>query len=152
MSNGIALSGSDTTIINNRVFSDLAEGDCVLLEFPNDVAAATTGKNNNAIITNAPSGKICNVTLRILRGSSDDKFLNGLFAQQNNNFAGMVLLQGSFIKKIGDGLGNVTPDTYVMQNGFFLRGVDARDNASGESEQSVSVWRLQFTKAPRGIG
>ena len=35
----VSLTGSDTIIVNDRVISDLADGDCVALDFPNDIAS-----------------------------------------------------------------------------------------------------------------
>jgi hypothetical protein len=147
----IALSGSDTVMINNRIFSDLADGNCVELTFPNDIANVKTGKNGNSIYGLNETGKQCEVKLRVVRGSSDDKFLNGLLAQQQANFASSVLLIGSFIKKLGDGQGNVTSDTYIMSGGIFTKIPEAKTNVDGESEQSVAMYTMKYSNAPRVI-
>lgn len=145
----VALSGSDTVNINNRVLADLADGNCVELTFPNDIASVKTGKNGNSIYGLNETGKQCEVKVRVLRGSADDKFLNNLLAQQNANFAGTVLLIGQFIKKIGDGQGNITSDTYIMSGGVFTKQVEGRTNVEGESEQSVAIYTIKFSNAPR---
>lgn len=145
----VALSGSDTININNQVLADLADGNCVELSFPNDIANVKTGKNGNSIYGLNESGKQCEVKVRVLRGSTDDKFLNNLLAQQNANFAGTVLLIGQFIKKIGDGLGNITSDTYIMSGGVFTKQVEGKTNVEGETEQSVAVYTIRFSNAPR---
>lgn len=147
----IALSGSDTINLNNRVFADLADGNCVELTFPNDIANVKTGKNGNSIYGLNESGKQCEVKLRILRGSADDKFLNGLLSQQNSNFAGTVLLIGQFIKKIGDGQGNITSDTYVMSGGVFTKQVEGKTNVEGETDQSIAMYTIKFSNAPRAL-
>lgn len=147
----LALSGSDTVMINNRVFADLADGNCVELAFPNDIANVKTGKNGNSIYGLNETGKQCEVKVRVIRGSADDKFLNGLLAQQQANFAGTVLMFGSFIKKLGDGQGNITSDTYIMSGGIFTKIPEAKTNVEGESEQSVSVYTMKFSNAPRVI-
>ena len=145
----IAMSGSDTVVINNHVFSDLAEGNCVELTFPNDIANVKTGKNGNSIYGLNESGKQCEVKLRVVRGAADDKFLNNLLAQQNGNFAGFPLLIGQFIKKLGDGQGNITSDTYIMSGGVFTKEVEAKTNTEGEVEQSEAMYTLKFSNAPR---
>jgi hypothetical protein len=117
----IALSGSDTIQINNHVFADLADGNAVELTYPNDIATVKTGKNGNSIYGLNESGKQCEVKIRVVRASTDDKFLNGQLAQQQNNFAGFPLMIGQMIKKIGDGQGNITSDTYVMSGGSLLK-------------------------------
>lgn len=147
----VALSGSDTVMIQNRIFADLADENCVELTFPNDIASVKTGKNGNSIYGLNESGKQADVKIRVVRGSADDKFLNGLLAQQNANFAGMVLLFGSFIKKLGNGQGQITSDTYIMSGGVFSKQVEAKMNVTGDSEQSVSIYTLKFSNAPRVI-
>jgi hypothetical protein len=147
----VAISGSDTIQINNYVFADLADGNCVELTFPNDIASVKTGKNGNSIYGLNESGKQCDVKMRVLRASADDKFLNSLLAQQQNNFAGFPLMIGQFIKKIGDGQGNITSDTYVMSGGVFSKQVEGKTNVEGESEQSIAIYSIRFSNSPRAI-
>jgi hypothetical protein len=145
----VSLSGSDSILINNRVLSDLADADCVNLEFGNEIAALKTGKNGNAIYSLNQSGNECEVTLRLIRGSSDDKFLNKLMSQQKTNFAGFVLMTGEFIKKIGDGAGKISNDTYIMSGGIFTKLLPAKNNTDGDSEQSVVIYTMKFANSPR---
>src|ERR1017187_5166086 len=145
----VALSGQDTIILNSQVLVGLADANFVELTFPNDIANVKTGKNGNSIYGFNESGKQCEVKIRVLRGSTDDKFLNNLLTQQQLNFAGTVLLIGQFIKKIGDGAGNITSDTYIMSGGVFTKIPEAKSNAEGETEQSLAIYTIKFTNAPR---
>jgi hypothetical protein len=145
------MSGDDTIVINNRVFTDLADGDVVNLTFPNDIANIKTGKNGNSIYGFNATGKQCEVKIRVIRGSADDKFLNGLLVSQQGNFAGFPLMIGEFIKKIGDGAGKILSDTYIMSGGVFTKIPEAKSNAEGDTEQSVSVYTLKFSNSPRVI-
>lgn len=147
----VAMSGADTIAINNRVFADLADQDCVVLEFPNDIANVKTGKNGNSIYGLNETGKVAQVKIKVIRGSSDDKFMNGLLAAQQNNFAGFPLMIGQFIKKLGDGKGNITSDTYVMSGGVFSKQVEAKSNVEGDTDQSTSTYTLKFSNSPRAI-
>lgn len=147
----IALSGNDSVIINNRIFADFADGNVAELTFPNDIATVKTGKDGNSIYGLNETGKQSELKLRLIRGSADDKFLNGLLAQQQLNFAGFPLMVGQFIKKIGDGSGNIKSDTYIMSGGVFTKQVEAKSNVEGESEQSVSIYTLKFSNSPRVI-
>lgn len=144
-----ALSGNDTIMINNRILADLADGDCVDLTFPNDIAQVKTGKNGNSIYGLNESGKQCETKIRVIRGSSDDKFLNNLLAQQQANFAGTVLAIGQFIKKIGDGAGNITSDTYIMSGGVFTKIPEGKSNVEGNTDQSIATYTVKFSNAPR---
>lgn len=148
---GVSLSGSDTIVLLNRVFNNLADGDCVKVDFPEDVANAEVGKNGNAIFALNEKGRLAEVEMRVLRGSDDDKFLNQYLSNQLNNFPGTVLLSGQFVKQIGNGQGAVAGDTYILGSGIIRKNVPAKDNVAGEVEQSVSVWMFKFAKAVRVI-
>lgn len=147
----VAMSGSDTIKIDAGPIVDLADGDAVVMTFPNDIATIKTGKNGNAIFGLNENGRQAEVVLRVIRGSDDDKTLNNRLAQQRANFAGFVTLTGEFVKKIGDGVGNIAGDTYIMSGGVFSKNVEAKSNVEGDSEQSVSTYHLKFSQAIRII-
>lgn len=147
----VAMSGSDTIKIQGRIFADLADGDCVALTFPNDIAQVKTGKNGNSIYGLNESGKQCELAVRLVRGSDDDKFMNNLLAIQQANFAGFVLLVGEFVKRIGDGQGNIGSDTYITSGGVFVKLVEAKNNVEGDTEQSISIYHMKFSNSPRVI-
>lgn len=145
----IALSGQDTINIQNRVLNGLADQNAVEITYPNDIANVKTGKNGNSIYGFNESGKQCEVKVRVIRGSADDKFLLNLLSQQQANFSGTVLLFAQFIKKLGDGAGNITSDTFIMSGGIFTKLPEARMNVDGETEQSVTIYTMKFSNAPR---
>lgn len=147
----ISLSGQDTIQINNQVLADLADQNCVELTFPNDIANLKLGKNGNAIYGFNEMGKQCEVKVRCVRGAGSDQFLNNLLAQQQLNFSGTVLMIGQFVKKLGDGQGNLTSDTYILSGGIFSKQVEAKMNTEGDTEQSVSVYTMKFSQSPRAI-
>lgn len=147
----VSLTGQDTVIINDRIFNDLADGDAGMLDYPNELAVLKTGKNGNSIYAFNEMGKQCDLTIRVVRGSEDDKFLNNLHTQMQANFSGFVLMIGEFIKKVGDGLGNVSNDTYILSGGIFTKGIASKTNAEGDTEQSVSVYSIKFANAPRVV-
>lgn len=147
----VALTGNDTAILNNRILTGLADGDSVVLDFPNEVASLKVGKNKNVIYALNSTGLTCTVVFRLIRGSDDDKYMNALKTQQDNNFASTVLNTGEFIKKIGDGKGNVQKDVYILSGGIITKGVAAKSNAEGDTEQSVAVYNMTFALAPRAI-
>ncbi len=147
----IAMSGSDTITLNNRVLVDLATGSVAELKFPNDIAVVKTGKNGNSIYGLNESGKQCELTVHVLRASADDKFLNALLSQQNANFAGFPLMIGQFVKKIGDGKTVITSDTYLMSGGVFTKQVEAKSNVEGDTDQSISIYTIKFSNSPRAI-
>lgn len=147
----ISMTGSDTISINNRILNDLADGDAVNMTYPNEMAVIKTGKNGNSLYALNESGRQVDVIIRVIRGSADDKFLNGLLASQRSNFASFVLMNAEFIKRIGDGLGDVLSDTYVLSGGVFSKAVEAKSNVEGDTEQSIAIYNLRFANSPRAI-
>lgn len=149
----VAMSGQDTAILNNSVLSDLADGDCITIDFPSEIATVKIGKNQNAIYGFNAQGAMAHVKIRLIRGSDDDKLLNNLLLQQNSvsNFPSTVLLIGEFIKLIGDGQGNVASDTYVLSGGIFKKSIPGKSNVEGDATQSVSEYEIDFASAVRTI-
>lgn len=148
----IAVTGQDTLSLNNRVIVDFADANCAELTFPNEIGNIKTGKNGNSIYSLNTSGRQAELKIRLLRAGADDKFLNGLLANQQLDFAGTALLIGSFVKRIGDGSGkNIASDTYVLQGGIFIKIPEGRTNVEGETEQSVSIYTIRFANAQRVI-
>lgn len=148
----VSLSGNDTIKINDRLLTDLGTQDVVDMTFPNELANLKTGKNGNAVYAFNESGKQCDVKIKLLRGSSDDKFMSALLTSMSNNFAGFVLVTGEFIKRLGDGAGNITSDTYIMSGGIFIKQIEAKSNAEADVEQSISIYTLRFANSPRVLG
>lgn len=148
----VAMTGNDTIVVNDRLLTDLADADAVTITYPDDIAAVKVGKNGNSIYSLNTTGKRAEVVLRAIRGSADDKYLNNLLTQMQANFAGFILMTGEFIKKIGDGTGNITNDTYVMAGGIFTKQVEGKSNVEGDTEQSVSIYTLNYSNSPRAIG
>lgn len=145
----VAMSGADSITINNRILSDLADGNCLELTFPNEIANVKTGKNGNSIYGLNETGKQAEMKIRVIRGSSDDKFLNNLFALQQQNFSQFILMQGEFVKRVGNGQGQLTSDTYIVSGGIFTKGIEAKTNVEGDAEQSVAMYTLKFSNSPR---
>lgn len=148
----ISLTGKDTQIINGRILNDLANGDVTKLTFPTEKWRIKTGKNGNSIYSYSYDGRTINVEMRVLLGSDDDAFLNNLANLADNNPAAFTLLTGTFVKNIGDGVGNITPVTYTLSGGVIKKGIEAVENAEGNEEQAVAVYEFMFTNAARTIG
>lgn len=148
----VSLTGKDTIKINGRIFNDLADGEVANLEYPQELLTVKTGKNGNSIYAFNAMGRMCNFTIRVLRGTSDDKYLNKLLATFRNNPATFVLLTGEFVKHVGDGDGNIISDIYILSGGAFRKEVEAKENVEGDTEQAVAVYSLVFSNAPRTLG
>lgn len=145
------LTGDDTLTLFGRPITDLVDGDTTSITFPNELVTSTTGKNQNTIYAKNASGLNAEMTLRVAKGSADDRFLLGLLNAQNQDIASSTLASGQFVKRIGDGLGNVVSNIYNLQGGVFSKMIDAKENVQGDTEQAVSVYTMRFALATSTI-
>lgn len=143
------LTGDDTVIIAGRVLNDLADNDVSSLRYTSNIADKRTGKNGNTIIAKNESGRNGDMDIRVMRGSSDDIFLNSLMTSQIQNFLAFTLLTGQIVKNLGDGQGNTLQDVYNLTGGFFMKEVDTTINVQGNTEQAVAVYHLGFSSVNR---
>lgn len=140
-----------TLTLYDRVFDNFADGDVSTITFPNDLFALQTGKNANTIFTRNETGRNATLVLRLIRGSSDDQFMQSKIADQKKDFAAVQLAFGEFVLRLGDGEGNVVNDTYTLKAGVIMREVDTKENVSGDVAQGVSVYTVTFANVDRSI-
>ena len=97
------------------------------------------------------TGNQGDLVLRVLRGSKDDKTLNSKLVALSANFGGFILMNCQLIKKIGDGLGNITNDTYNLSGGIISKRVEATSNVEGNTDQALAIYNIKFTNSPRSL-
>lgn len=146
-----AVTGQDTLTLFDRNIVDLADGDATTVIFNEDSSTMSIGKNGNALFSKNEAGKSAEVTVRVVKGSADDKFLLQKQTERDTNFVTQELAGGQFVKLVGDGEGGFIRDVYTMRGGIFMRRIDARENVAGDTEQAVSVYRLKFASVKRSI-
>lgn len=145
------ITSDDTITLWNRVFNDFADGDVSIITFPNDIVTMKTGKSQNTIYSKNEPGNNATAVLRLIRGGTDDQFLQGKIAAMQQDFVAQELATGEFVKRMGDGQGNVARDVYTMLGGVITRQVDGKENVEGDTSQGVAVYNLSFAKAVRSI-
>lgn len=143
------ITGDDTLTLNGRVLNNLADGDVSTITFPNNIVEMKTGKNQNTIFSKNETGNNASLILRVLRGSSDDRFLQSLYNNMVANFTDFILLNGQFVKQIGDGQGNRALDTYTVNGGVFVKNIEASTNVQGTTDQGVSIYNITFATSKR---
>jgi hypothetical protein len=147
----VALTGNDTTMINTRILTDFADGDCANFEIPNNLVEVKQGKNGNAIYAYNASGLQVNATMHIIAGSADDKYLNSEMCSYQNDPPAYTLLAGEFVKRVGDGAGNITSIIYKMAGGVIQKMIPTKENVNGDTEQGVSVYTIVFANNKRTL-
>lgn len=147
----VSLTGKDVVQLDGRVLADLGDGDSVMITYPNDLTVVKTAKNGNTIFGFNETGRQVECTLRILSGSADDKYLNSRLQEGKSDFSAFNLVSGSFTKRVGDGAGNISSIVYAMTGGSFKKQVEAKTNADGDSEQSITTYVLHFGNGDRSV-
>lgn len=147
----VAMNGNDTVILDTRIMKDFGDGDTTVLTFPNNLVEAKRGKNGNVLYALNSTGKLANVVIRTLLGSEDDKYLNSRLQEYLNDPAAFILLTGEFIKRVGDGEGNVTNVVYQMSGGVVQKMVEAKENVEGDTEQAIAIYTLVFANSDRAL-
>ena len=145
----VSISGKDTFQINGVLCTSFADGDVGKVTFPNDLMNVVRGKNGNVMYNEVAAGLLGDCMIRVLRGSIFDLFLQPLLVLQTQDSPSFPLLQGSLVKRVGQGNGSVINDTYKLIGGVFTKPVPVVSNAAGETEQSVAVYEFKFGRVGR---
>lgn len=151
MPGSVSLTGNDVVTLNGRVFHDFAQGDIIKLDFAAELVKVQPSKNGNVVYGLNEDGKMAKLTLRLLAGSSDDRYINSLLAQQLQDLSTFVLIVGSFVKRVGNGAGVVTNIIYNTLGGVVSKIPEASTNTTGEVNQSVVTWVMDFGNNTRAI-
>jgi hypothetical protein len=143
------LTAEDTLTVYDRVLTDFADGDVSSLAYSGDIMAIKVGKNKNSIFSKNENGSSATLTLRLIRGSSDDRFMSGKLSAMNRDFVSQSLATGELVKRLGDGSGGIIRDVYTLLGGTFQKNVDGKENVEGDTEQAVAVYTMIFANVKR---
>ena len=154
MSQVFTLCGDDTITLNGHNLINFANDTVAQLTFNSSVSTMTIGKSGSAIVATNEQGKSAELTVRIMRGSDDDKFLNAAFITQKKDLVNADLINGTIVRHIGQGIsgGSVARETTVLTGGIFTKQPDNQINISGDAEQGVVTYTLQFATGERTLG
>lgn len=146
------LTGNDVISIGLRPsLADFADGDVGVLDFSDNIAEGKLGKNGNGIVTSNSTGSSATLTLRLLSGSSDDKYFNGEMNKYKNDPPGYTLLSGRITQRVGDGTSTVNYVVYTLSGGFVQKQPNFTSNVEGDTNTSVTEYTLFFLKADRSV-
>ncbi|MEE9571857.1 MAG: hypothetical protein V3W20_02280 [Candidatus Neomarinimicrobiota bacterium] len=139
------VAGNDTVEIDSTLILGFAGADNFTLTFPNEIMGMTKGKNGNAIFSNNVQGTIGEIEMRLIRTTDSNIFLLNKLNTQLKDLPTFVLMNLIYVKRLGDGLGNVKRDVYNCTGGLFTKKVDIKENLEGDTEQNIAVWNMRFT-------
>lgn len=129
--------------------SDFADGTVAELSAPNELATVVTGYNGNGLGAHNEPGRQRGLTLRLVKGSSDDKRINEsyeLWKQRDSRFRPFAV---SLTKNISHSNGSTTHDTvecyFGLPTGVPTQSIDT----TGNVDQVVSIYTLTFADYKR---
>ena len=140
----VLLVGRDSVIFDGQdITKDLVDGDVVTIAPQgalNNVASTYGGK---MIVAEDRNGQIHTMTMRLMRGSEMDQWLQSRYQEYHNDSPTFKTLNGSATQRIGDGDGNVITNTFAINNAVFSQSpVNATINTNGSTEQLVRQYEF----------
>lgn len=163
MANQLRVTGNDIIQIGYQSKADnalttiesFADGDYARVTFPNDIMNFTIGKNRNMLAAYNALGNLAELELRLLRGSTEDKFLNENFPRFSTDAPDFNFLKVIIQKDLGvvdkSGEKQKIEEKYTLNNGIISKAPEIISNVSGSTDQGVVVWQIRFAEFKREV-
>lgn len=150
-----AYTSSDTVVCTDYqgkwVLSDFAAGAVAELSAPNDISSMATGYNGNSLGAHNEPGRQRELSLRLVKGSSDDKRFNKNYNLWKDRSIRFKPLKMSFTKNVAHEDGSITKDTVDCFFGLPSGQPTQVSNTEGDTEQVISVYMIRFGNSERSL-
>ena len=133
------------------VLTDFADGTVAELSAPNELSSLTTGYNGNSLGAHNEPGRQRDLTLRIVKGSGDDKRLNANYNLWKNRDIRFKPLSFAFTKNVMHEDGSVTNDKVTCYFGLPAGQPVQMSDMAGNTEQVVSIYTIRFGNSERSM-
>lgn len=133
------------------VLSDFAAGAVAELAAPNELSTVTTGYNGNSLGAHNEPGRQRECTLRLVKGSEDDKRFNKNYNLWKNRDSKFKPFSMAFTKHVAHSDGTMTKDTVECFFGLPSGQPSQAMNTEGDVEQVISVYVLRFGNSERSM-
>lgn len=145
----------DTLVVEDYsgsfILSDFADGTVAELSAPNELSTMTTGYNGNSLGSHNEPGRQRELSLRLVKGSNDDKRLNKAYNMWKNRDMRFRPLKMSFTKNVAHSDGSVTVDTVECFFGLPTGQPTQMQDTAGNTEQVVSIYSIRFGNSERSM-
>lgn len=133
------------------ILSDFADGAVAELSAPNELSTITTGYNGNSLGAHNEPGRQRQLTLRLVKGSSDDKRFNKNINLWKDRSLQFKPLRATFTKNVAHEDGSITYDTVECYFGLPAGQPVQTTDTTGATEQVVSVYTINFGNSQRSM-
>jgi hypothetical protein len=141
------LTSKDTLVINGAQILDLGDKTVVDIEIPDTLVELTIAKNGNAIFASKKMGQKVRMSIRGLLGGD----IHTQFVQTVNQWVAnppaTLLWNGSFVKNLGDGLGNIKHVSFVLSGGLPEKLSGLLENVEGDTQQGFAIMPIIWAQA-----
>ena len=132
-----------TVVLNGRAIVDMAEGDIVTIEPVNDASSHINGIGGSVNINERSDKDVHNVTLRVLKYSESDSFLNNVRRQSPQ-----PVLTGS-IKTAFNRDGAEAEESWLLEGGSITtQPTDTKNTTDGNA---MMEYVMRFRVATRNL-
>lgn len=133
------------------ILSDFADGTVAELAAPNELSTITTGYNGNSLGSHNEPGRQRDLTLRLVKGSNDDKRLNKAYNMWKNRDMRFRPLKMSFTKYVAHSDDSITVDTVECFFGLPAGQPGQMHDTAGNNEQVISIYSIRFGNSERSM-
>lgn len=133
------------------ILTDFADGTVAELGAPNDLSTTSTGFNGNSLGAHNEPGRQRDLSLRLIKGSGDDKRFNKNYNMWKNRDIRFKPLKMTFTKNVAHSDGTVTPDTVECYFGLPAGQPNQMQDTAGNTDQVVSVYSIRFANSERSM-
>lgn len=145
-----AYTGADILEFDGELLTNVADGDTVVITYPNELTGMKTGKNGNSVASHNEMGREADVVIRLIKGSPDDKRLNSIVTAWKNRLDSFSPVSATFTKVITVD-GGVANEVTTLTFGFPMKPVETKENVEGDTEQAISVYNFRFGDSDRAL-
>jgi len=122
-----------------RMFADFANGNFLTLDFGNQISTKEMGRGGTIIAYNSNQEQ-ATLTVRLVKASPDDLYLNGVLSDYKRSPETFVLFTGSLSISNNDGSGSATMENFLLTEGCFINQPNFTTDSGGDVEGGVAVW------------
>lgn len=145
-----AYTGADILEFDGELLTNFADGDTAVITYPNELHGMKTGKNGNSVAAHNEMGREAECSIRLIKGSPDDKRLNSIVTAWKNRLDSFSPVNATFTKVITVD-GGVANEITTLKFGIPTKSVETKENVEGDTEQAIAVYNFRFADSDRAL-
>lgn len=145
-----AYTSNDIIEFDGKLLTNLADGDCATITYPNELHGMKTGKGGNTVGAHNEMGREAELVIRVIKGSPDDKRLNSKLIAWKERDDDFTPSKAVFTKVIVVD-GGITNEVTTLKFGLPVKCVETKENVEGDTEQCISAYQFRFGDSSRAL-